>query len=127
MSENAIGNFGFILLVLVVVSFGLTRCTGCMPTYSSGERTGVIVKLSEKGLMFKSWEGQMNLGSASVDGGGMMVPTVWEFSSLDDAMAAQINEAARNGKRVTLKYRQWLMPPWTISSSYEIESVIVSE
>jgi prepilin-type N-terminal cleavage/methylation domain-containing protein len=95
-----------ILAAVIVPSVGVITI---MPHYSDGERTGVVVKLSKKGVVWKTWEGAMNIGSMSTDGNGVAVPTVFEFSVKDDALAEEISESARAGKRVTLVYEQALM------------------
>jgi hypothetical protein len=40
--------------------------------YSQGSRVGIITKFSEKGFLFKTWEGQLNLGgiTTSTDNNG---------------------------------------------------------
>jgi hypothetical protein len=123
MDEDRIVHIGIGTVIILLCAFGLSKCTGCMPNYSQGERTGVVVKISNKGVMFRSWEGQMNLGAAAIGGDGMMVPTVFQFSTLDPKIADQLSAAAQHGSRVTLKYRQWLIPPIQIDTSYVIEEV----
>jgi len=55
--------------------------TACGRGYSEGERSGVIFKFSSKGLIWKSWEGEMNLG-------GMRgaVTNTWKFTLKDDRL-----------------------------------------
>lgn len=96
---------------------------GCGSGYSEGTRTGVVVKLSNKGLVAKSWEGEMNLGSTLVDGNGVAVPSVWSFSIKDDTIAKEIENSSRAGKRVTLHYNQWLIRPWNIETPYVVDRV----
>lgn len=95
---------------------------GCGPNYSDGERTGVVIKLSQRGFIWKSWEGEMNIGSAAVGEGGMAVPTVFRFNVSDEAVSS-VQSAQRSGKRVTLVYRQWAVKPATIDSPYVVASV----
>ena len=67
--------------------------------YSSGERTGYIQKISKKGWICKTWEGE--LAMTTVPG---TAPQIFQFSVRDDAMARKIMEAA--GQRVALFYEQ---------------------
>ena len=67
--------------------------------YSSGERAGWVQKLSRKGWLCKTWEGELAL--VSLPGS---TPEKFLFTIHDDAVAAQINEAM--GKRVALHYVQ---------------------
>lgn len=96
---------------------------GCGYGYSDGERAGVVVKLSHKGAVYKSWEGQLNIGGVVANGEGSMVPNVWEFSVRKDDAAKAIQEALSSGRRVTLHYKQWLISPIDIDTDYEIDSV----
>ena len=86
--------------------------------YSDGERAGYVQKLSRKGWVCKTWEGEMALVS--------MPGTVSErfaFSVRDDAVAAQINESI--GRRMTLSYEQHIGLPTTCfgETSYFITKV----
>jgi hypothetical protein len=115
-----------ILLISIIIALGFgayTVTAGCGSTYSEGERTGVIVKFSRKGIIFKSWEGQINLGSASVDQGGVVIPASFEFSVTDGIVAQKLLDAQRNGKRVTLKYNQWLVKPPSLDTSYVVTGI----
>lgn len=68
-------------------------------SFSDGERAGWVQKLSRKGWVCKTWEGELSL--ISLPGGAQekFYFTVW-----DDAVAAQINRVM--GKRVTLHYEE---------------------
>jgi hypothetical protein len=81
--------------------------------YSSGERTGILRKLSIKGTpMCKYAEGELALS------GGQMGQNVEIFTfSVDDKseshpLMKQLHEAERGGTRITLKYRQDLKSWW---------------
>ena len=67
--------------------------------YSSGERAGYVQKISKKGWLCKTWEGE--LAMTTVPG---TAPQIFQFSVRDDAMARKIMEAA--GQRVALVYEQ---------------------
>lgn len=100
---------------------------GIMSDYSEGQRAGVVLKISKKGVVFKSWEGAMNLGGTSTDGNGIMVPNLWEFSVEDDAVAHALERVSLNGHRVVLKYKQWWHKPWSLSTEYRIVEVAEPE
>ncbi len=67
--------------------------------YSVGERAGWIQKLSKKGWICKTWEGE--LAMVSMPGA---IPEKFYFTVRDDAVAESINRAM--GKRVTLHYEE---------------------
>jgi hypothetical protein len=67
--------------------------------YSEGERAGYVQKLSKKGWVCKSWEGEIAM--VTMPGA---IPEKFDFSIRDEAVAQKINALA--GKRVVLMYRQ---------------------
>lgn len=114
-----------IVLTLICSVLGATKLTGVRYHYSDGERAGVVYKISKKGFIFKTWEGELNVAGVGTDSNGMVIPARWEFSVVDEAIAKQIQEAANNGKRVVLKYDEyWNQPLWKGDTSYEITSVV---
>lgn len=68
-------------------------------TYSSGERAGVLQKLSRKGWVCKTWEGE--LAMTTVPG---VAPVLWSFSVRDEAVAQKLSAAV--GRRVVLHYSE---------------------
>lgn len=67
--------------------------------YASGERAGWVQKLSNKGWLCKTWEGELAL--VSLPGS---TPEKFLFTVHDEAVAEQINQVM--GKRVSLHYEQ---------------------
>jgi len=107
---------GLILIPLVAVSL----YTWMMLTwsYSSGERAGYVQKLSKKGWIFKTWEGELAL--ATVPG---VMPEKFYFSVREDAVAEKINRTM--GKRVALFYEQHVGLPvdWFGETEYFVTGV----
>jgi len=68
-------------------------------SYSEGERAGFMQKLSSKGWVCKTWEGELSL--VALPGAA---PEKFLFTVRDDAVAAKINQAV--GLRVALTYEQ---------------------
>jgi hypothetical protein len=74
--------------------------------YSTGERAGWVQKLSHKGWLCKTWEGEMAMVT--------MPGTAQEkflFTVRDDGVAGEINRAM--GKRVSLHYEEKVGLPTT--------------
>jgi hypothetical protein len=88
-----------ILLVSAIAMFSLYVYIALNWSYSSGERAGFLQKVSHKGWICKTWEGELSLvampGSA---------PEKFLFTVRDEAVAQKVSAAA--GKRVTLNYEQ---------------------
>jgi len=67
--------------------------------YSVGERAGWVQKLSRKGWLCKTWEGEMAM--VSMPGA---IPEKFLFTVREAAVAESINQVM--GKRVTLHYEE---------------------
>jgi hypothetical protein len=68
-------------------------------SYSDGERAGILQKLSRKGWICKTYEGELAL--FIVPG---VAPTIWTFTVRDRALVPQLE--AMVGKRVVLHYEE---------------------
>ncbi|MEO8168156.1 MAG: hypothetical protein ABI623_07915 [bacterium] len=73
-------------------------------SYSTGERAGYVQKLSKKGFLAKTWEGE--LAMVSLPG---TLPEIFAFTVRDDSTASGINGSL--GKRVKLTYEQHIGIP----------------
>lgn len=94
-----------ILLGLVAAFVGYTWLTLTW-SYSEGDRAGYIQKLSKKGWICKTWEGEMALVTMP----GTMTEKFF-FSVRDDKIAEQINESI--GKRMVLQYEEHVGVPFS--------------
>ncbi len=73
-------------------------------SYSEGERAGYVQKLSKRGWLCKTWEGELALVTMPGTVAEKFYFTVWR-----EDVAARIN--ASIGQRVTLDYRQHVGVP----------------
>ena len=97
----------------------------CGWTYSDGTRAGELIKVSKKGVMFKTYEGQINLGGFQSDDAGV-VGNIWEFSTTNKAVYQRLQEL--EGKKVKLSYRQrYKTMPWQGKTEYFVDKVDVLE
>lgn len=84
--------------------------------YSDGYRAGTVIKLSRKGLLFKTYEGELNLGMGIHDAGSSVsISNVWNFSvkASDTACISMLDSAMLSGKRAKLHYREkFVAVPW---------------
>jgi hypothetical protein len=87
------------LLILPAAIFAGWVAVTLHYSYSQGERAGYVQKLSKKGYVCKTWEGE--LAMVNVPGS---TPQIFAFSIRDEAIAKQVMEA--EGQRVALTYDQ---------------------
>lgn len=121
--------FTLIELLIVVVIIGILASLvvgmggGC--SVSDGTRTGTITKFSRKGLMVKSWEGEMVAGGVrqrATESGTIGVANVWQFSVLKPEIAEKMENLV--GQEVRIKYHQvWMRNPVMRDTAYEITYV----
>jgi hypothetical protein len=88
-----------ILLLVPVVVGALWIWTALGYTYAMGERAGYIQKISKKGWLCKTWEGE--LAMANLPG---TMPQIFTFTVRSDSVAHVIEQNA--GKQVSLTYEQ---------------------
>jgi len=91
-------------------------------SYSSGERAGWVQKLSHKGWICKTWEGELAL--VSLPG---TTPEKFLFTIWDDEAARQVTQAM--GKRVSLHYEEKVGLPGSCfgDTRYYVTGVMVSD
>jgi hypothetical protein len=95
--------WGLVVLLLVLLLpalvFGAWSWITLNYSYSKGERAGYVQKISQKGWLCKTWEGE--LAMANLPG---TMPETFAFSVRNDSIARVIEENV--GKRVALTYEQ---------------------
>lgn len=87
------------VLVIAALLFAAYIFIALSWSYSKGERAGFMQKLSSKGWVCKTWEGELSL--IAIPGAA---PEKFFFTVRDEAVATKIE--ATMGKRVTLHYEQ---------------------
>jgi len=87
------------LVTLVAALFAAYTWVALTWNYSEGERAGFMQKLSKKGWLCKTWEGELSL--VALPGAA---PEKFLFTVRDDAVADKINKLV--GQRVALVYAE---------------------
>jgi hypothetical protein len=90
------------VLILVAAFLSLTALWIWLAmtwSYSEGERAGYVQKLSSKGWVCKTWEGEIAM--VTMPGA---IPEKFPFTVREAAIAGKVNDLA--GKRVVLTYQQ---------------------
>ena len=95
------------LLIVIIVLGGVLAWGLTQFAYSEGERAGVVSKFSRKGYVFKTYEGELNVGAQGQVSN--MNQNIWAFTlqnSNDTAIINNLEDAMLYGKRVRLHYEQ---------------------
>ena len=110
------------LLIAPLILLALYMVAVMNWNYSDGERAGYLQKISRKGWICKTYEGE--LAMSTVPG---TAPVIWEFSVRDEAVAEKL--ATLLGKKVILHYHEYRNIPTNCfgASDYFVDGVQVEE
>jgi uncharacterized membrane-anchored protein len=118
-----IGYWAIVIVIVIIVGLGYFKYYF---TYSKGYRAGLLQKFSEKGVVFKTYEGEMILSSVQSSANVALASEKFLFSVTDDAVANQMEQI--QGKHVVVHYKEKNGAlPWQGESYYIVDSVKVSE
>jgi len=84
-----------IIVIIILSTIGM-MITQSIQGYSYGTRTGKLVKLSKKGLLCKTWEGELLIGEASQN--------TFAFTVNDNIVVEGLKSL--RGEDVTLEYSE---------------------
>lgn len=106
MRQHGLGMVAWLVMILLI---GAALCAAYIWlmlhwSYSSGERAGWVQKLSKKGFLCKTWEGEMAM--VSLPGS---IPEKFDFTTRDESIARQIHQVM--GRRVSLTYEEHIGLP----------------
>jgi len=85
-------------------------------TYSEGYRAGQLVKISHKGVVFKTWEGEVSQGVSEAQ--------IFHFSVEDNEKEVIKALQDLQGKQVRLTYKERFKTfPWLGDTKYYVTKV----
>jgi hypothetical protein len=85
-------------------------------TYSEGIRTGELIKISSKGVLFKTWEGELSQGISGAQ--------IFKFSILDKDEKVIEDLKEFQGKYVKVTYvERYRTFPWWGDTNYFVTKV----
>lgn len=114
-----------LFLILIIGAIGVFSFA-YWGSYSEGVRSGMVVKISKKGYLFKTYEGQLNLQTFGANKSPNMVSESFEFSVESDQedVVKMLEAASLSGERVSLKYTERLVKfPWRGDTKYFVTEV----
>ena len=98
----------------------------CNLTYSKGMRSGLLNKISYKGVVWKTYEGELNMGGIDTREDSGVIGNTWPFSVWKDDIYEQLQDY--QGQQVKLYYRQkFKAMPWQGKTDYFIYRVELVE
>lgn len=114
------------ILILGLV-IGLAVCAFFYwATYESGVMAGKVLRISEKGMIFKTHEGKLNLETFGALKGTSPIAESFDFSveSTETEVLKHLEEVALSGERVNLYFvKRYITFPWRGDTKYFITKV----
>ena len=96
-----------LLLVLIVLGIAVFSFL-YWSTYESGIMAGKVLRISEKGMIFKTHEGKLNLETFGALKGASPIAESFDFSveNNEKEVIKTLEEVALSGERVNLKFKK---------------------
>jgi len=110
-----------ITIISVIVILVITFCTMYWGVYEDGVMAGKILRVSEKGMMFKTYEGKINLGTFGAMRDVSPIAESFDFSveRSDKELREELQEVALTGERVNLYFvKRYMTFPWRGDTKY---------
>lgn len=114
-----------ILIVILILLIGFLAFA-YFGIYDEGVRAGNVVRVSKKGVVFKTYEGQLNLQSFGAIKGNSPFIETFDFSIEKNKpeIITELEAVALTGERVNLHYiKRYLKFPWRGETKYFITDV----
>lgn len=105
-----------IIIAAIVLLFAIWYASVYYATYSEGVRSGELIKFSNKGVLFKTWEGEISQGISGAQ--------IFRFSveDKDEEVIKKLEEY--QGRYVKLKYKErFAKVSWLGDSKYFVIDV----
>jgi len=115
------------IAIFGILGIALYMVIGYFFNYSNGFRAGKIMKFSQKGYVFKTYEGQIYLGTITPDEASGLSSKYWDFSvdKSDKNVLQQIEDAMAKKHEVRLHYHEKLVRfLWRGETRYFVDSVV---
>jgi hypothetical protein len=114
------------LLIIILILFAVFLAFAYWGTYESGVMAGKVLRISEKGFVFKTCEGKLSLDTFGALKGVSPIAETFDFSvsRSDTATINSLQQVALSGERVNLHYvKRYMRFFWRGDTKYFITEV----
>ncbi|MFA9214349.1 MAG: 6-phosphogluconate dehydrogenase [Candidatus Methylacidiphilales bacterium] len=125
VKKVAINTAKKVLLFLTIITLGVFAFF-YWGKYESGLMAGKVLRISQKGVLFKTYEGKLNLETFGALKGTSPIAESFDFSveSSDTAVINQLQQVSLSGERVNLYFiKRYMTFPWRGESKYFVTKV----
>lgn len=117
----------FIITILIILALGAGIVSFLYwGVYDEGVRAGVVLRISKKGVFWKTYEGQLTLESFGALKNVSPFAETFDFSveRQHDSIVKQLEQVSLSGQRVNLRYiKRYVAFPWRGKTKYYIIGV----
>lgn len=109
-----------ILLAIVVITVAAVAFL-YWGTYEEGVMAGKIIRISQKGVIFKTYEAKLSLESFGALRGTSPIAETFDFSVErgNDEIVKELEQVALTGERVNIHYKKrYIRVPWRGNTRY---------
>lgn len=113
-------------LIAVLIIGAIILSFSYWGVYDEGLRAGTVLRISKKGMIFKTYEGQLNLQTFGALRGASPIMEAFDFSVEpdNDQVIKDLEAVALSGERVNLHYvKRYVRFPWRGETKYFITKV----
>ncbi len=114
------------ILILILAAGIVVFSVMYWGVYDEGVRAGNVLRISKKGMLFKTYEGQLNLQTFGALKGANPIMESFDFSVEGDEeqILKDLQAVALTGERVNLHYiKRYAAFPWRGDTKYFITKV----
>ncbi len=102
--------FLWFVVIAVLVLLALGAFVTYVP-YSTGVRAGTVLKVSKRGVIFKTFEGQLDLATIGAkQNKENLFDQAFMFSVRDPEVVRELETVSLSGERVNLRYEEKYVP-----------------
>jgi len=115
----------YTVVILLVILFGVFTFF-YWGVYDEGVRAGTVLRISKQGIIWKTYEGQLDLASFGALKNVSPIAGTFDFSvePENDSIVKLLEQVALSGERVNLRYiKRYMTFPWRGKTKYFIRGV----
>jgi hypothetical protein len=113
--------------ILILVAIGIAWFAfSYWGVYERGVMAGKVLRITQKGFIFKTYEGKLNLDTFGALKGTSPIAESFDFSVESDetAVIKELEQVALSGERVNLKFvKRFAVFPWRGDTKYFVVGI----
>ncbi len=125
-SKKTMGKGLKVLLILIVVVLFALFAFYYWGVYERGVMAGKVIRVAEKGVVFKTWEGKLNLETFGALKDTSPIAETFDFSIErdDQEVIDALKQVSLTGERVNLHFlKRYAIFPWRGDTRYYVTRV----